>query len=352
MARTHSASAAVLHLVDPADEPTAPAQRHARPRVLLADDNSFFRVGLRGLLMDYEVDVVGEARNGREAVEQAEALRADIVLMDLRMPRLGGIEAAKLIAERSPDTRVIILTAYDEPELRRDADEAAVAAFLVKGSRSESLHEALIAACDNVRPVAEEPSADDFDAVEGGEDALQQLTATQINLSVLRGRVEGEEQTARLDELEQAVEIGIEDLRDLVFEIRPPALEGHGLGIALEALLARHADDGGYHYEVDDRLTSAPPATSYGVALGIAREAIDNVHRHAHAANVSLTIEERDEGLYVEVSDDGQGLAPSDLSDDALGLSSMRSRAEDAGGWCRIWSLPGAGATIKFWLPL
>jgi len=352
MHRRQGASAAALHLVDPPAEPAASRPPERRPRVLLADDNSFFRVGLRGLLMDYEVDVVGEARNGQEAVELAEELRADIVLMDQQMPRLDGIQAAKLIAQRSPAARVIILTAYDEPELRRDADEADVAAFLVKGSRSEPLHDALVAACDQVRPVAEEPSADEFDAAPVQEDALQQLTATQINLSVLRGRVEGPQQSARLDELEQAVEIGIEDLRDLVFEIRPPALEGHGLGIALEALLARHADEGGYRYEVDDRLTSAPPAILYGVALGIAREAIDNVYRHARADNVTLTLDERDGGLYVEIGDDGRGLAPSDLSDQAIGLSSMRSRAEDAGGWCRIWSLPGAGATIKFWLPL
>lgn len=121
-----------------------------------------------------------------------------------------------------------------------------------------------------------------------------------------------------LDELEQAVEIGIEGLRDLVFEIQPPALGRRRLGVAIEGLLARHADTCGYRWSVQDRLPSQPEGL-YGVALGVAHEAIDNVRQHAQAETVSVSLQERDGGIYVEVVDDGRGLSPSDLSEPLWG---------------------------------
>lgn len=319
------------------------------PRVLLADDNYFFRAGLKSLLADYAVEIVGEAGNGWEAVEQADAVHPDIVLMDLRMPQLGGLEAARLIREHQPDTQVIILSAYDEPELRSGTEDGSVIDYLVKGSRPELIHEALVAAYG--APVPPVPALDPADPANQDE-ALQRLTAAQMQLATLRRDTHDPHRQAALDELEQAVEIGIEGLRDLVFEIRPPALERRRLGVTIEGLLARHAETCGYQWSVQDRLASQPPEGLYGVALGIAREAIDNVRQHAEAETVSVSLDERDGGIYVEVADDGCGLSPSDLSDAAVGLAAMRSRAEEVGGSCRIWSLPGAGTTVKLWLPL
>lgn len=83
-------------------------------RVLVADDHPLFRDGLRGLLEARGIDVVGEARNGREAVEMTRRLRPDVVLMDLNMPEMTGLAATRLISADQPTVKVVILTASEE----------------------------------------------------------------------------------------------------------------------------------------------------------------------------------------------------------------------------------------------
>jgi DNA-binding NarL/FixJ family response regulator len=103
------------------------------PRVLLVEDDRGLREALRDLLLDIEFDVVGEAGDGAEGVRLALELEPDVVLMDLRMPGMGGLEATRLIRDRRPDIPVVILTAYDDPALKQGADDAGVYAYLVKG---------------------------------------------------------------------------------------------------------------------------------------------------------------------------------------------------------------------------
>jgi DNA-binding NarL/FixJ family response regulator len=83
-------------------------------RLLIADDHPLFRDGLRSLLEARGMEVVGEARNGREAVDQARRLRPDVVLMDLSMPELTGLAATRLLSAEQPDVKVVILTASED----------------------------------------------------------------------------------------------------------------------------------------------------------------------------------------------------------------------------------------------
>lgn len=84
-------------------------------RVLLADDHTLIRQGLRALLeREADIKVIGEARNGREAVHQVAALKPDVVIMDISMPRLNGFEATQRIATESPSTRVVALSMHKE----------------------------------------------------------------------------------------------------------------------------------------------------------------------------------------------------------------------------------------------
>ena len=106
--------------------PAAPA-----PRVLLVDDNHGFRNELRLLLEDCGIEVVAEGENGQEAVELATRTDADVVLMDLRMPVMDGLQAARALRDRVPSLPVIILSAYEDPALKSEADAAN--AYLVKG---------------------------------------------------------------------------------------------------------------------------------------------------------------------------------------------------------------------------
>jgi two-component system, response regulator PdtaR len=103
------------------------------PRVLLVDDNRGFRNELRLLLEDCGIEVVAEGENGQEAVELATRTDADVVLMDLRMPVMDGLQAARALRDQAPSLPVIILSAYEDPALKSEAHAANAYAYLVKG---------------------------------------------------------------------------------------------------------------------------------------------------------------------------------------------------------------------------
>lgn len=103
------------------------------PRLILVEDDRGVREALRDLLTDSEFDVIGEAGNGRDGVQLALELDPDVVLMDLRMPVMGGLEATRQIKHQRPAIQVVILTAYDDPALKEGASDSGVYAYLVKG---------------------------------------------------------------------------------------------------------------------------------------------------------------------------------------------------------------------------
>jgi DNA-binding NarL/FixJ family response regulator len=101
-------------------------------RVLIADDHALFRDGLRSLLEAHGITVVGEARNGREAVESARRHRPDVVLMDLTMPELGGLGATRLITAEMPGVAVVVLTASEDDDDLFEAIKSGAQGFLPK----------------------------------------------------------------------------------------------------------------------------------------------------------------------------------------------------------------------------
>ena len=111
-----------------------------RIRLLVADDHALLRQALHVLLESQPgLEVVGEATNGREAVDAAERLGPDVVLMDMVMPGLNGIDATRQILKRAPGTRVLILTAYLEDERLLQALRAGASGYVVKNSDLEEL---------------------------------------------------------------------------------------------------------------------------------------------------------------------------------------------------------------------
>jgi DNA-binding NarL/FixJ family response regulator len=103
------------------------------PRLLVVDDHDMLRGALVELLVQAGFEVVGEAADGADAVALAKQLEPEVVLMDLRMPVLGGLDATRLIKDARPATQVVLLTAFDSPALQQQAEEAGCFAYLVKG---------------------------------------------------------------------------------------------------------------------------------------------------------------------------------------------------------------------------
>jgi DNA-binding NarL/FixJ family response regulator len=112
--------------------------------VLLCDDHAVVRTGIRALLEAAgDMQVIGEAENGRQAVLEAKRLRPDVVVLDLAMPLLNGVEAARQIAREAPRSRVLILTNYNDDDHLRQAVEAGVAGYLMKESAGDDLLKAV-----------------------------------------------------------------------------------------------------------------------------------------------------------------------------------------------------------------
>ncbi len=116
-------------------------------RVLLVDDQALFREGLRTLLsVQPGIQVVGEAADGEQAIQQVARLKPDVVLMDLQMPRLDGVQATRRLKESHPECRVIVLTTFDDDEYVFEGLRAGAVGYLLKDVPSEKLVEAIQAA--------------------------------------------------------------------------------------------------------------------------------------------------------------------------------------------------------------
>lgn len=116
-------------------------------RVLVVDDQNLIRLGFRMVLeAEPDLQVVGEASDGAEALEAARTLRPDIVLMDVRMPRMDGIEATRALVERHPSVRVVVLTTFDLDEYAFGALRAGASGFLLKDASPQELTTAIRAA--------------------------------------------------------------------------------------------------------------------------------------------------------------------------------------------------------------
>src|SRR5215467_1986270 len=118
--------------------PTAPI------RVLLADDHDILRQGLKLLLsLQQEIRIIGEARTGREAVDMVQDLQPDVVVMDITMPDMDGLEACRLIRSQYPLTQVLILTMHESEEYFLQALRVGAAGYLVKKAAPSDLHMAV-----------------------------------------------------------------------------------------------------------------------------------------------------------------------------------------------------------------
>jgi DNA-binding NarL/FixJ family response regulator len=154
-------------------------------RVLLVDDQALIRAGFRMILeAEEDIEVVGECADGTQAVDSVRRLKPDVVLMDIRMPEMDGIEATRLIADREGDRapRVLMLTTFDLDEYVYDALRAGASGFLLKDVPAEQLVEGIR-------------------VVEGGDALLAPSVTKRLIHEFSRGAVAQQNAPAELDEL-------------------------------------------------------------------------------------------------------------------------------------------------------
>lgn len=188
------------------------------------------------------------------------------------------------------------------------------------------------------------------------DDPIQKVTALGIRLAHVRGQVATDEGRRALQELERTTQATIASLRRLLFDLRPQALDRDGLAAAVRLLLSKVREENGPAGAVDDGLVREPEPEARTIAYRIVQEAVANARKHAGASRIEVSLREEDGGFRVRVRDDGRGFRPEGAlrgpgALEHLGLSTMRERAETAGGWFRLASAPGRGTTVEFWLP-
>ena len=138
-----------------------------QPRVLLVDDHDLFRTGLAKLLTEQGVHVIGEAPTGEAALKLVDELAPDVVIMDLNMPGLGGVDATREISASAPRTRVVVLTISEDDDDIVDAIMAGACGYLLKNSTVQELVAGISAAADG----------DSLISPQVGTKVLQQLRA-------------------------------------------------------------------------------------------------------------------------------------------------------------------------------
>ncbi len=124
-------------------------------RVLIADDQTLFRAGLAGLLEgDPRVQIVGQAVDGLDVVKKAAAIKPDVVLMDLKMPNLDGVEATRQILAENPDIKVLVLTTFDTDSFVLQALRAGASGYVLKDSQAEAVVSSILAVVAGERVMA------------------------------------------------------------------------------------------------------------------------------------------------------------------------------------------------------
>lgn len=372
-------------------------------RILIVDDEPANTTILDRLLRQAGYVEVVLTNDSAQAVRLYEEFRPDIVLLDLHMPPPDGYEILRRLAD--PDREsvrppVVVLTADATRAARERALGLGATDFLTKpldhlevllrirghlatrflelellGQNAElevvvaERTASLRASLEQLRATADERrrlsaalvSAQEQErrriAADVHDGAVQALVALGMRLELVARNVSDEAARSELGRLRATLAVTLGELRDLIFRLTPASLERDGLAAGLRESLGRLRTAHGPVLELEDGLTAEPPGEVAVVLYRIAQEALVNALRHARAKRVAVTLAPHGDGISLAVTDDGRGFElPADGSLPTLaghlGLPSMRERAELAGGWLRIASRPGAGATITAWVPV
>jgi DNA-binding NarL/FixJ family response regulator len=176
-------------------------------RVLIADDQTLFRTGLAGLLeSDKRVSVVGQAIDGADAVKLVNELNPDVVLMDVKMPNLDGVEATRRIVADHPDVKILILTTFDADTFVLQALRAGASGYVLKNSQPQAIVSSILAVLSGERVMASAVANRVLDMLSGTttpKDFYNGLTAREIEILKLMAVGQANKQIARKLEISE-----------------------------------------------------------------------------------------------------------------------------------------------------
>ncbi len=184
------------------------------------------------------------------------------------------------------------------------------------------------------------------------DDSIQVLSALSLRLQLLRRHVDEPEAIEILRQAEKTLTDVTGRLRELLFELRPPALDVRGLVASLDDLANRQFRQRDIRWRSRDLLGFEPPEALRSVLFRIGREAIRQIAAQGAANWVSLTLEGRDDGVVLRIQDDGAIFVSSAKRRAGEGLTAMQDEAEVIGGTLRLSGAPVSGVTLEVWLPL
>ncbi|MDM5153026.1 response regulator transcription factor [Bacillus sp. DX1.1] len=214
-------------------------------RIMIVDDQSLVRDGLAMLLnLRPELEVVGTAADGKVAVQKAEQLRPEIILMDIRMPHTNGVEGTRLIRERFSDIKVLMLTTFNDSELIFEALEQGASGYLLKDMETDAIVQAIL-------------------TVHAGGVVLPQDITAQIVKELKRTKAGGMLEQAPPKQIEQLTEREAEVLRELGFGLNNKEIS-RKLFIT-EGTVKNHVSNVISKLELRDRTQAAIFAVRYGV---------------------------------------------------------------------------------------
>ncbi|MFB3739064.1 MAG: PAS domain-containing protein [Candidatus Velamenicoccus archaeovorus] len=185
------------------------------------------------------------------------------------------------------------------------------------------------------------------------DDSIQVISAADLQLQALLTIADDPDLGGGLRDVHETLMLAVDRLRNLLVELRPPAMSPEGLEVALRTYLEEFRFP--VTWTVEAELAEEPPADVGAIVFRIAQEALTNAGKHAEASRLDVRVGDADRGILLRVADDGRGFdarGPERSEPGHIGLLSMVERAELAGGWCRITSTPGHGTVVEAWLPL
>jgi signal transduction histidine kinase len=183
------------------------------------------------------------------------------------------------------------------------------------------------------------------------DDSIQVMTSAAMALDLLVGRLTAPDHLELADRARSMVRDAIGRLRNLVFHLRPIALEEAGLAAATRLLLKKNSVDGGFAFSLNDESDTPLEGERLFVAYQIIQEAVANIRKHSGAKHVEVTFRNSQGGLQITVEDDGCGFDPTTTdTSEHFGLTDMRERAHALGGTFEI--VPSRkGTSVKVWIP-